>query len=213
MSLRPGHVHARPLISRVIARACRRILSWTMLGAAACTLAGCVPAMKVAKVDPSTGFLHSEKPIAAKAERVRGERVDLSKHKDLLLVTGYTPETAKFLAAQISEIGVFDSVVTLRELEEQVIRHGLQDRIVSLDSQIALSRVARHYKPFLWLHPKTVRENDKSYGSLVLRDAATATDLFEARIDWSFGTSDETFWYPLFNELIAWVNENRQGEE
>ena len=165
-------------------------------------LASSCTQMKVVKVNEETGYFDASK----KATIVKSEKIDLDKHKGLLLI----PD-GDFVKGQINNIGYFDELITFDELEKYVVQNGLQDKIPSLREKIGVSNAYKHYKPFLWFRFDIREEKYKEYAQYILTNPETLEDIFVAEIYvdivWT-GVNDQYTWYPLFNALIDYISEN-----
>lgn len=178
------------------------------LGLLCLLISGCGPAMKVAKIDSSTGLIQPQGAMLGKATVVKSVKIPLAKYKEMVFFTASSYQY-EFGTNQLKEIGYFDQIMKYSDLEKIVVANNLQDKIISLDNQIGLSRLAHNYKPFLWIELSVGNKNGEGYAKLQVRNVENAEDVFEATTSLSLGTSDETVWYPLFNELITWINQNR----
>lgn len=157
--------------------------------------------MKVAEVDPNTGYLPGQK----KATVVSSTPIDLDAHKSLIVVAN-----SEFLTGQVRNLNYFDEVITVEELEKRIVAADLTDKVPSLRDRIGLNNAAKHYKPFLWLR-FNVRGTDAKYAQFILTDPISADDYFitETKMDyvWS-GVNDQNNWYPMFNSLIDYIKQN-----
>lgn len=170
-------------------------------------LTACFPAKKVAKFDHQTGAIQLEpgKKLGS-ATIVKNTKTDLSTFKDMAFFSS-NQFYYDYGFNQLNEIGYFKTVSKFADLEKLVIANNLQDKVINLDSQIGLSRLAKYYKPFLWVRLVSDTENNVQYTKLIVTNPANAEDLFEAKT-LSSGSTDEQVLYPLFNELSAWLRSN-----
>lgn len=173
-------------------------------------LSACYPEMKIAKIDPSSGLIQSKEVKIGTARVTKNVPTPLKDYKEFVFVSSALWKN-DFAPGQVKEIGYFDKVVNHSDLETMVIEQKLQDKIISLNSQIGLSRLANNYKPFLWIRVYTEysQATDTSVAKLVVTRAENAQEVFEAQADIKSGSSDETVWYPIFNALISWINQNK----
>lgn len=173
-----------------------------------CTiLTACFPAKKVAKFDSKTGMIQvdSGKKVGT-ATVIKNTKIELNALKDMVFFSsnqfyydyGYN---------QLNELAYFKTVMKFADLEKLVIANNLQDKVINLDSQIGLSRLAKNYKPFLWVQLTPHLENSVNYMELIVTNPSNAEDLFVART-LSSGSTDEEVLYPLFNELSIWIKNN-----
>lgn len=171
------------------------------------TLTACFPAQKIAKFNPTTGNIQLEngKKLGS-ATIVKATKSDLNSLKDMALFSS-NQYYYEYGFKQLSELGYFKQVVKISDLEKLVIANNLQDKVINLDSQIGLSRLAKNYKPFLWITLTPKHENNISFLSLTVTNPTNAEDLFEVKT-LSSGSSDEEVLYPLFNELSVWIRNN-----
>ena len=130
---------------------------------------------------------------------------DLDSNKGLLVVLN-----GGFMKGMAQQLNYFDRVITLEELEMEIIKEGKQDEIGALSGKIAINNAYRKYKKFLYL------EFDDSSGTgkriqLKLVNPETFDDLFVAEtlydLVWS-GVNDQATYYPLFNSLVDYIKAN-----
>lgn len=168
-------------------------------------LAACATNFEVSKRDAESGYF----PTTIKSVVVKNTPISLDEVRDLLVVPN-----SDFLQGQSENIGYFNEVITVEELESRIIQAGLTDKVPSLRDKIGLSNAARHYKPFMWLHLDRRQEGKKTYAQLVLTDPLTSENYFvtETLVDvaWS-GLSDKNNWYPMFNALIEYIEANSEA--
>ena len=158
--------------------------------------------MKVTELDPKTGRL----PTDTAATVVTNKNVDLDSQKNLILV----PDD-EFVIGQLKKIGYFDEIMTLEDLETRIIKQGLQDKVGSVTDRIGINKAYTHYKPFLWLRFDTRGKGHDTHGQFILTNPGNLEDYFvtETHFDyvWS-GVNDQSNWYPMFNALIDYIEEN-----
>ncbi|MGB0867540.1 MAG: hypothetical protein ACPGSC_13600, partial [Granulosicoccaceae bacterium] len=85
------------------------------------------------------------------------------------------------------------------------------DRVPSLQNADGIQRACQEYKPFLWLHFKTRHENNRVFGQFALINPEDMRELFlaERPLDYQHaGVNDQNTWYPMFNALIDYIDEN-----
>lgn len=170
-------------------------------------LVACIPAKNVAKFDQKTGVIQVEQgKKLGKAEVIKNTKINISKYKEMVFFSS-NQYYIEYGHKQLKEIGYFEEVMKFDDLEKLVIKNKLQDKVIDLNSQIGLSRLAKNYKPFLWVKLTPYTENNESYMKLTASNAEDAEDIFEARTSWS-GSSDESVLYPLYNELSLWIRNN-----
>ena len=168
---------------------------------AAALLGGCT-VMKVAEVDPATGYF----PATSKATIVTNKSIDLDSRKSLLLVPN-----GEFVRGQIQNMKYFDEIMNFDDLEKRVIQAGLTDKVPTIRDRIGVNNAAKHYKGFLWFRFETKGEGRIRTGQFILTDPLTLEDYFvaETKLDpiWS-GINDQNTWYPLFNAMIDYIKAN-----
>lgn len=172
------------------------VIVCALLTASACTQ------LKVAEVDPSTGYF----PGADTAPVVLAKPLDLDAHKGLIVVG-----TSDFLVGQLKNIGYFEEVIAVDELETQIIKANLTNQVPSVRDKIGLNKAARFYKPFLWLRVGDRQEGAKEYVQFILTDPITLEDYFvtETELDYLWkGVNDQSNWYPMCNSLIDYIKHN-----
>jgi predicted HAD superfamily phosphohydrolase YqeG len=169
--------------------------------AAAALLASACSSFEVSSLDPSTGYLKA----SVKATTIINKPFDLDARKDLIMV-----QNDPFVLGQTKAIGYFNEVITNEELEVRIIQNNLGDKVASVRERIGINYAAKHYKPFLWLR-FDISDTKTDHAQIYLTDPLTMEDVFAAEVYmdtiWA-GVNDDNAWYPLFNELIAYVRAN-----
>ena len=158
--------------------------------------------MKVAKVDPVSGYFKANK----EATTVVSKPVDLDSMKQTLLIPDQD-----FVKGQMANIGFFQNLITVKDLETEIVKNNLQDKVPDVRGRIGLNKAYKEYKPFLWLRYEVRGSGNDQYGRFILTDPSSLEDIFVAEIKldylWS-GVNDQNTWYPLFNELIRYIGKN-----
>jgi hypothetical protein len=171
-------------------------------------LSACGTQMKVAPIDEKTGLIKSDKGVVTKATVVTSKKVSLSQFKSMAFVSN----SSEWGVQQLKAIKYFDQVLDRDDLQKLVIANNLTDKVPSLNEAIGLSKLARAYKPFLWVNFKQVRRDGKLYMQLLATNPENFEDIFvsEVYMDvvWA-GVNDQNSRYPLFNALIEWMNQNK----
>lgn len=160
--------------------------------------------MQVADIDAKTGYLKSQKS----AKTITSAQVDLDKKKSLLLV----PDE-EFVKEQISKIGYFDKVITFDELEKEIIKNELQEKVPDVRNKIGINNAYKYYAPFIWFRVDTRGKAPSEYAQFILTDPKTLDDLLVAEIHMDYlwaGVNDQNTWYPLFNEVIKYIENNSE---
>lgn len=158
--------------------------------------------MKVAKVDPATGYFKTN----SQAVTTVSKAVDLDSMKSLLLI----PDE-DFVKGQINNIGYFDRMITLKDLETEIVKNNLQEKIPDISGRIGLNKVYKEYSRFLWFRFDTRSVDGKKYAQFILTDPGTLDDVFVAEVELDYmwkGVNDQYTWYPLFNEMIKYIDHN-----
>lgn len=158
--------------------------------------------MQVSEVDPQTGYFKAGK----QAQTIVKKRVDLDSMKSLLLI----PDE-DFIRGQIENIKYFDEIMTYDDLEKEIIKNDLQDKITDVRNKIGINKASKEYKWFLWFRFDTRGSGNKKYAQFILTNPETLDDIFVSEIHLDYvvtGVNDQYTWYPLFNELIKYIEEN-----
>ena len=158
--------------------------------------------MEVAELDQTTGRF----PTTAKATVVTSVETDLDSMKSLLLL----PDN-DFVVGQIGNIHYFDETMTLDDLETYIIQADLQDKVSSVRNKIGINKAYDEYKPFLWLRFDSRKDGNKTYGQFILTKPDTLEDILvvEKHFDYVWaGVNDKNTWYPLFNAIVDYIDEN-----
>ena len=128
--------------------------------------------------------------------------------KTLLIV----PNTTSWIEIG-KKINFFKEVMTITELQKEIIAKGLSDKIPSISDRIGLYNACINYKPFVLL--SVSGEDLKTQGfrtRLSLYDPIRSDIIFknEVRLNlmWE-GYSEQKILYPLLNSLVDYLNEQK----
>jgi len=161
-----------------------------------------VSALKIVEMDSKTGHFPSDK----KAAVVKKTAIDIDSRKSLILVF-----EKNFAKGMVENIGYFEKVITLDDLEKIIIRNNLSDKVPSVKDRIGINNAAKHYMKFLWLRYNIRQDGAKKYAQFILTDALTSEDFFitETHLDRMHrGINDQNNWYPMFNAFVDYIREN-----
>ena len=170
-------------------------------------LAACGTQLKVAEVDQSTGTLKSEKGTVTKATVVASKARSLAQFGG----TAFVSSGGEYGVNQLKATKLFAEVLNYDDLQKLVVTKNLQEKVPSVAEPIGLSRLAKVYKPFLWINFKRVNKENKPYLQLIATNPENLEELFVAEVFLDFvwtGVSDQNSRYPLFNALIEWARNN-----
>ncbi|GKS97680.1 hypothetical protein [Acidovorax sp. SUPP2825] len=185
-----------------------RFLSFAVV-LAAVALVGCASHLKVAPVDPQTGLLKSEIGTVGNATTVIAKDISLSKFNGIAVMSN----GGEYGLQQLRATNVFKEVLSFEDIQKLIVTKGLQDQVSSIAEPIGLTRLAKAYKPFLWVHAKSLRKpgEHQPYLQLIATDPTTLDQIFlaEVKLDiaWA-GVNDQNVRYPLFNSFIQWARKN-----
>lgn len=170
-------------------------------------LSACSTFEQVHALDPGTGYLPTgPNGPTVKADVTIDKKVDMSKYKGLLLVTG-----GDFIHQQVTTIGGFTEIMDIDDLEKHIITAGLQQQVPDIQGLIGMNNAYKYYKPFLWFHFFHKKDGNTDYAQFIVTDPGTGEDVFTTQksfnVMWA-GVNDQNTWYPLFNSYIDWLREN-----
>lgn len=165
------------------------------------TMTACTQ-FEVAEVDPATGYFKASK----EAVIITSKKIDLDSYKSLLLIPDQD-----FVKGQFESIEYFDELITRDDLETEIIKNNLQEEIPSVRDKIGLNKAYKNYKEFLWFRYDARGTGNNEYGQFILTNPGTLEDIFVAEIKLDrigVGVNDQYTWYPLFNSVIKYIEEN-----
>ncbi len=128
--------------------------------------------------------------------------------KTLLIV----PNTTSWIEIG-KKINYFKEVMTVAELQRDIIAKGLSDKIPSISDRLGLYNACIHYKHFVLLNMSV--EDLKTQGvrtRLSLFDPMRSDIIFknEVRLNMMWeGYSDKKILYPLLNSLVDYLSEQK----
>ena len=158
--------------------------------------------MKVAPIDQKTGLFPGGK-IAKVASSIP---TNMDEKRSLIVVP-----TGTFTVSMVENIGFFDEVITVEELEERIIKNDLTDEVPAIDSKIGINKAAKAYQYFVWLHWDSRKDGNRQYSQLKLVDPLTLDEYMvaETHLDYVWtGVNDQANWYPMLNALVEYINQN-----
>ncbi len=170
-------------------------------------LVGCGTQLKVAEVDQRTGMLQSERGEVTQATVVTAKAASLARFGG----TAFISNGGEYGVNQLKATKLFAEVLNFDDLQKLVVSNNLQEKVPSISEPIGLSRLAKVYKPFLWLNFKRISKENKPYLQLIATNPENLEELFVAEVHLDFlwaGVRDQNSRYPLFNALIEWARKN-----
>ena len=163
--------------------------------------------MKVAQVDQATGTLKSEMGTVTKAAVLTSKSVSLAKFGG----TAYVTNGGEFGVNQLKATNLFAEVLNYDDLQKLIVTNNLQEKVSSVGEPIGLSRLAKAYKPFLWVNFKRISKDNKPYLQMIATNPENLEEVFVAEVFLDFiwaGVNDQNSRYPLFNAFIEWARKN-----
>ena len=160
--------------------------------------------LQITETDPETGYFPSDLSINV----VKNERFDIDSKKSLLLV-----RDQEFTGQIVKNIGYFDEIIDLPELEKIIAKNNLSESVPSVNDQIGIHKAAKAYKPFLQLRWDLRSEGRNRYQQLILTDPYDLEDYFicETTVSINSGyANDQNTFYPMMNAFIDYIKENSQ---
>lgn len=159
-----------------------------------------------------TGFFYNatNSKFVKNCQTIKSKKFNLDANKKLLLVNSNYMLHRKYIKSKTEKINYFDKVLTLEELEKEIIKDNKQDEtgIITYDSN--MNKIYENYKPFLYL----LFNYDKEKGSIQLKliNPGTSEELFISEIPYNYSTfnpvHEDDIPNPLFNELIKYIQKN-----
>lgn len=188
---------------------CIGLLSLMLLG-------GCATYRVVSPLDLKSGYFTASpagNTGVKKANIVKSVSVDLDSKSDLVFVP-----VDPFIRGMIENIGYFKKTINVDELQAEIVRAGVQDKVPNLLDGIGVNKAYTYFKPFLWVTELDRRDatsqNPLVYRRLVLTDPKTLEELFVAEVKYDFvwsGVNDQSTFYPLYNALIDYIKSNSKS--
>ena len=159
---------------------------------------------KVAEIDPKTGTLQSKGEVA-KATVVTAKSGSLARYNSTVFVS----HGNDYAVDQMKATKLFKTVLDYNDLQKIVIQNNLQEKVQTINEPIGLSRLAKTWKPLLWVDFRRVTKDNRTYYRMLAINPENLDELFIADVDpfWK-GVSDQDVRYPLFNAFIDWVRAN-----
>jgi hypothetical protein len=184
----------------------KKIIALAILVSAS-MLAGCGTQLKVAEIDQATGKIKSDIGTVTNATIVTSKQTSFAKFGGI----AYFSNGGDFGVSQLKATKLFNEVLDFDSLQKLVVANNLQDKVPSVAEPIGLSKLAKAYKPFLWINAKRVVRDRKQYMQLIATNPENLEELFVAEVYLDFmwaGVTDQNSRYPLFNALIDWARKN-----
>ncbi|RTE85474.1 MULTISPECIES: hypothetical protein [Gammaproteobacteria] len=163
---------------------------------------GCaITTFKVGERNTQTGYFESR----GEATILISAPADLDQLRSLVVV-----KNLELLRSQTLNINYFDEVMTIGELEQEIIRNGLAEQVPSVRRANGLAAAANYYREFLVLDLVLKRYEGAEHNSMQISlfDPMTTEYLFAAKTDIVYGLVDQAHIYPLYNALIDYIEDN-----
>jgi len=110
-------------------------------------------------------------------------------------------------------LNYFKEVMTMAELQKDIIAKGLSDKVPSISDRIGLYNAYLHYKPFVILILSSEDLKTKGFRTrLSLYDPMRSDMIFKNDIRLNLmweGYSDKKVLYPLLNSLMDYLEEQK----
>ena len=169
-------------------------------------ISACGTKLKVAELDSTTGYL-TYKGKVAKATVLTGKKGSLARYNSTVFVM----QRGEYAANQMKATKLFKTVLNIEDMQKVVVQNNLQEKVATVTEPIALSRLAKSWKPFLWVDFDKVTKENKPYLRMLAYNPENYETLFSADVYVDYvweGTNDQNVSYPLFNAFIDWVKAN-----
>jgi len=168
------------------------------------TLTSCGTVGKVTSLNPNTGRFPAKKKTVTIISKT-------SVNADTLKILVIVPDTPYWIG-MVQNMKFFNEVMTMDELEKDIIRKGLTEQIPTISDYNGLKKAYKYYKPFVILMPtKEEKSNGRCYAGFVLFDPSRVANVFqnEIRLNRFWGVNDQGTMYPLFNSLLDYLTEQK----
>lgn len=178
-------------------------------------LAGCGSHMQAVKTDAKTGYFPTSVKIKPEEIYVR-EKIDIKKYKSLLLILpleykdssnrkeSITANFDDFFKQSVINMMYFDSVRDKREMQRYLHAKGLTDtaNYKGLQNKIG---------DFLIAKASIARIGSFDYAlSLKIYNPAAGNPVFSVmKMGFNKDGLDEPLFYPVFNAMLEWINDNK----
>jgi len=167
-------------------------------------ISGACTYFEVAEIDPATGYIKANR----EATIITSKDIELDEFKSLLLISD-----SEFLKEQVQAIDYFDELMTQADLEKDIIRNNLQEKVPTVRDQIGLNKAYKNYRKFLSFEYDSRGTGTEKYSQFKLVNPGTLEDIFvaEIKLDAMVGINDQYTCYPLFNALIRYIKNHSKS--
>ncbi|MCX6256400.1 MAG: hypothetical protein NTW49_00630 [Bacteroidia bacterium] len=165
----------------------------------------CGTYMRSTTLDPITNYFPADRNETATV--ITNIPVNADTLKNLLVVS-----KEYFWLEMGKNMNFFKEVITLSELENQIIKNNLQDKVITISDKLGLKRAYEYYKPFVYLTFTNLERRDGFFAGIILYNPNKAEIIFknEILINKNSNTwSDQSTLYPLFNSLLDYLREQK----
>lgn len=152
------------------------------------------------KQDSKTGLF----PTKVEANVIKNTKINLDSLREFIVVTTDFRDQDNLKQA-ITKMGYFDMVTNVEDglLADLIIQNDLTHKIPELSSRATLNKIAKHYKPFLWLDVELGKRD--SLGSRYMRFNLRNALSFESYFIAEASANDRD---ALFNALSHFIKQN-----
>jgi len=179
----------------------KQLLLFSLAITAFLSLVSCDTYDKVTTLNPKTGRFNAYN-VNVKITTALKANTDTLKKLIIVPNSSYWTEMVK-------NMNYFDEVMTFSDMDMDITKKGLADKIPSLTDKIGLNRAYKYYRPFFVLYFTQEIKNNNLYYGLELYDPAKVETIFENKVYISQSVLDRTdqkTMYPLFNSLLNYLH-------
>lgn len=159
-----------------------------------------------------TGFFYNatNSKFVKNCQTIKSKDFDIDSNKNLLLVNSKYMLSITYMKSKAEKINYFDRVLTLEDLEKEIIKDNKQDEIGIITYDSDMNKIYNNYKNFLYLILDF--NTEKRSVQLKLINPDTSEEVFVSDIPHQYSTlnpvHEDDIPNPLFNELIKYIQKN-----
>ncbi|MEI6091276.1 MAG: hypothetical protein WCR42_12550 [bacterium] len=164
-------------------------------------LVSCDTYDKVTTLNPKTGRFNA---YNVNVKITTASKANTDTLKKLIIVPN-----SSYWIGMVKNMNYFDEIMTFSDMDMDITKKGLADKIPSLTDKIGLNRAYNLYRPFFVLYFTQELKNNQLYFGLALYDPGKVETIFENKVFVNHSVLDRTdqkTMYPLFNSLLDYLH-------
>jgi hypothetical protein len=174
--------------------------------------AGCSSTMRVSRPDPSTGYYPTETKLKPDEWLVR-KSLPVAEYKQLLYIRtsgALNDELRNFVKGSLVNMQYFDEIKDVLEMEQYVFSKGLMGKVPNISDLVGINKLQGELGNFLVADYSIlyIGGYDYTFDLAFINPANGEKVLHISHKAFNWSGLDKPLFYPVFNGVRDWLNEN-----